>query len=93
MTTIQYLAKLLNDEYFKELIDKCNTPDEIYEITNHRQIATKLARYIESQKPIEPYDELAEATDNGYIPIEVELTQEQLDRIDDMYNMRYRVKP
>ena len=75
---IEYLVKLLDDSYFKQQIDSCKDTDSIYKITQYRKHAIQLKKYIESQKPIEPYDEIPEATDTGK-PIEVELTDEQLD--------------
>ena len=89
---IEYLFNLLDDKFFQTQINLCKDATAIYEITKERQLAISLKLIIENKKLPRQFtfqDDLPDATDQGYIPIEVELTAEQLDKINDPYNIKF----
>ena len=82
MNDTEYLYNLLDESYYTQRIKQCNTVNEIEKLVKDRKYAQSIRQFILIQKQQTPQfliiDDLPEATDNGYIPIEVELSDEQV---------------
>ena len=98
MNDREYLFNLLNHDFFVLEINRANSPLEIYEISRKRKQAEAMLKMIECSKTTIQHlhyeDDIPDAIDDDdkTIPIEVELTAEQLDIINDTYNIKYHPK-
>ena len=84
---IQYLYSLLDDSTFNSIINDCKDSNDIDKVVKDKQYATSIQKFLICQKQIPQfliYDDLPEATDEGYIAITVELSESQLKQYLDM---------
>ena len=76
----EHLYNLLDTEYYNKQIKQCNTVQEIEQVVKDTKHAKAIAQSILAQRTKPQfffYDDIPEANDNGYIPITVELTDDQ----------------
>ena len=87
----------MNHDFFVNEINRANSPLEIYEISRKRKQAEAMLKMIQCSKTTIQHlhyeDDIPDAIDDDKtIPIEVELTAEQLAKYNDPYNIKYHPK-